>query len=179
MIIKDNRGIVGLLMLFLMLAILPFTPFITDIGYLYGAKMYTQNKLTVSLRAAAHQLDRNALADTNNPKIYIKPNESQQQFLTYLKDNLYLDASLNPLGNSIADGQVSIEYFRVVNESDLPFTFTHDGYTETITKPSVAAIIKVPVKLFFKPLISAGDITDVYVHATVAPEIVSKHFDEW
>ena len=176
----DNRGFVTVKTLVFLYALSFSFLFIIDIAFVYAVKVSSLNGLNLALRGAANQVDRQGLADPVDPKVYILPGQAQDQFYEYLEKNLRLNRGLNPQKNSIADSTVSVEYFKILNEGELPFTYNHDGYVETITQPSAVGIIRVPVRLSaFGQLIMGQEFVDVRVHSTVAPEIVGEHFEDW
>jgi hypothetical protein len=67
----------------------------------------------------------------------------------------------------------------VVNEGEVPFTYTFGSFTETVTRPAVVGIISFPVKSgMFSRLAGSPEETTMYCHATVAPELISRPIDE-
>lgn len=172
-----SKGNATIFTLFLSLACFAVMAMAGDIGLLYAARIQGNHALNLALRAAAAQVDPEALADAARPHIRILPDEAYRVFLTYLRRNMKLDESNAPLAGSVASGPVTVKYFRVVNEEELPFSYSYGSFQETITKPGVTAIISYPVRLgpfgrVAKPGLSRE--VEVKMHVTVVPEILPE-----
>lgn len=173
--IRDRRGVAYVTFLFLLVAIMAVGSLLADVAQLYATKIAARHMLNLSLRAAAAELDPEELKDN---KITIDQSAATNRFYEVLRANLKLDANNNPLPGSLADGPVEVCYFQVVNSDMLPFSYTFDNYTETISRPAVTGIIKFPAKMSFWGRVvgsEAPDHTDMYIHSTVTPELISKH----
>jgi hypothetical protein len=91
--------------------------------------------------AAAQQLDREKL---ELGMLSIKPELAEQAALAYLRENLSLDAGLNPEPDSLLQDPLEIRVFKVFNEEvDYPFTYRNSLYDFEITldRPSVILIV--------------------------------------
>jgi hypothetical protein len=91
--------------------------------------------------AAAQQLDREKL---ELGMLSIKPELAEQAALLYLRENLSLDAGLNPEPDSLLQDPLEIRVFKVFNEEvDYPFTYRNSLYDFEITldRPSVILIV--------------------------------------
>lgn len=149
---------------------------VMDIGRFYAVKVGARHAVNLSLRSASAQIDLNLLRDPLNPQVRILPAEAENAFRQYLRENLKLDENCNPLPGSPVDGQVRVEYFRAVNDVPYTYQFAYEGgvYQETITEPSVTAIVSFPVKVWWMKAVkpeTKGAVT-MYVHSTVAPRVV-------
>lgn len=172
--IRDERGSSSIALSIYLLAFMAVFALVSDVARVYAVKIYARHALNIALRAAASQLDLNQLADPQAPRIYIIPQQARQEFDAVLQENLKIDRWGNPLRGSIADGPVEVAYFQAVNS--VPFTYTYGAYAETVAKPSVVGIIRVPVKLgiFAKAAASVPDEIVLNVHSTVGPEVVNN-----
>lgn len=180
--LRNARGSASIMTLVFCLVMFVCLALVTDIARLYATRVSIQHGLNLALRAATAQLDEYALGDPVNPKVFILPDQARQAFDNILRANLRLDESNNPASGSIADGPVEVVYFRVVNEADLPFSFSYGDYSETVTRPAAVGIVKVPVRLGGFARVAVPNLpekVDMYVHATVTPEVISKHLEEW
>ena len=147
-----------------------------DVGRFYAVKVGARHAVNLALRSASAQIDLNLLRDPLNPQVRILPAEAENAFRQYLRENLRLDDNYNPLPGSPVDGQVRVEYFRVVNDVPFAYQFAYEGgtYQETITAPSVTAVVSFPVKVWWMRAVrpeTRGTVT-MYVHSTVAPRVV-------
>jgi hypothetical protein len=99
--------------------------------------------------AAAQQLDRDKL---EMGMLSIKPELAEQSVLAYLRENLTLDAGLNPLPGSFLKDPPEIRVFKVVNDDvTYPFTYRNSLYQYEITldRPSVILIIHIKYPRLF------------------------------
>jgi len=172
--VQDQKGLAAVALLVLLAAVMAVGSLTVDIAQLYTTKIAARHMLNLSLRAAAAELDPTELKDN---RIVIDEAAAANKFYEILRANLKLDVHNNPLPGSIADGPVQVCYFQVVNGDRLPFSYTFDNYSETISRPAVTGIIKLPVKISFwgKIVSSETPDTDMYVHSTVTPELIPKH----
>ena len=117
--------------------------------------------------------------ELKNANVVIDESAATQKFYEALEANLRLDGG-SPLAGSIVDGPVSVVYLKVVNQSDLPYTYIYGSFTETITQPAVTAIIQFPIKYgMFGQVTGAGTQTTMTVHVTAGPQLISKHIGEF
>ncbi|MGQ9756541.1 MAG: pilus assembly protein TadG-related protein [Desulfotomaculales bacterium] len=160
--------LVSCLVLFVVLAL------VGDVARLYAVKVSARHALNLALRAASSQLDVDALADPENPRLVIKETDAEAAFYQILRANLRLDSSNAPLAGSIADGPVDVCFFQVVN--DPPYSYSFGGHQETVDRVGVTGIIRVPVKLstFARAAAEVPEHVDLYVHSTVVPEVVPR-----
>jgi hypothetical protein len=94
-----------------------------------------------AVHAAAQQLDREKL---ELGMLSIKPELAEQAALAYLRENLSLDAGLNPEPDSLLQDPLEIRVFKVFNEQvAYPFTYRNSLYDFEITldRPSVILIV--------------------------------------
>ena len=171
-----------MLTLVVSIAVLMVFAVVWDIAAMYAVKVAGRHALNMALRAAVAQIDVTALQDPVNPRIVINETDARREFDRILQINLRLDSGNNPVAGSIADGPVEVVYFKVVNSSQVPFSYSYGDYSETITRPGATAIIKIPVRLsgfarIMNP--SSSNMEYLYVHSTVIPQIISKHLEEF
>lgn len=173
--IKCRRGSVSILALFMIPCIFAVGAMVADIGYLFCTKIAVKHKLNLALRGAAAEIDMEALQDPENPQLIIDETRAYQKFSEILRANLRLDSSYRPLAGSIVDGPVTIEYFRVVNPEEVPFTYSYNGYVETVGQTGVVGIISFPIKNgFFARMAGQPELSVMYVHATAGPELIAQ-----
>ena len=177
MIIKDQRGSASVLALFMVICIFSVGALVADTAKHFCVKIAVKQKLNISLRSAAAQLDGDELKNAN---LVIDEAGAVQAFIEVLKINLVLDGSLTPRAGSILNaGPARIEYFKVVKPGEIPFTYTFGGYTETVDRVAVVGIISFPVKNgIFSRLAGSPETGTMYCHATAAPELISRPADE-
>ncbi|MGI5922114.1 MAG: hypothetical protein ACOX6I_10305 [Syntrophomonadaceae bacterium] len=168
----NERGSISIAAIILCMCLFVIMALTADIARLYAVKVQARHSLNLALRAACSQLDMDALADPDNPRTVIIEPDAEEKFYKVLRENLRLDNNNNPGSASVADKQVEVCDFRVINTSSLPFTYTYNGYTETINKVSCSAIIKVPVKLssFARFVSGMPEYAELMLHSTVGPE---------
>jgi len=63
-----------------------------------------------------------------------------------LQSRFRLDSTLSPISGSPFAGQVSIEDFRVLDETEVPYS---DSYGRTMEYPGIIAIVNIPAKTPF------------------------------
>lgn len=176
MIIKDQRGSVSVLALFMVISIFAVGALITDAAQTFGVKIAVKNKLNLALRSASAQLDMGELRGLN---LVIDEAGALQAFSEVLKTNLLLDNDLTPLQGSILSGPVRIELFKVVGPDEVPFMYTFNGYMETVNRVAVVGIISFPIKSSpFAVMAGVPEEITMYSNVTVAPELISKPVDE-
>jgi len=176
-LIKSERGSVSILVLFLVIVFMATSALVSDIGNFFCVKISAKHKLNLAVRAAAGKYDPEELKNRN---VVIDEGPAIQMFYDVLETNLRLDSGLQPLAGSVVDGPVSVVYLKVVKQAELPFTWSYDTYTETVTKPAVVAIIQFPVKYgMFAQVAGVGTETPMTVHVTAGPELISKHIGEF
>lgn len=176
-LLKDQRGSVSILALFMIPVIIAVGAMVADIGGFICVKISAKHMLNLAVRAAAGQIDMDELKNSN---VIIDESAATQKFYDALEINLRLDGSLSPLAGSIVDGPVSVVYLKVVNQTDTPYTYSYGSFSETITQPVVTAIIQFPVKYgMFGQVTGAGTQTTMTVHVTAGPQLISKHIGEF
>jgi len=170
----DQRGFALPFFIVLLAVIMVVGSLIADIAQLYAIKIATRHMLNLSLRAAVAELD---MEELKNNRIVIDESAATNKFYEVLRTNFKLDAYNRPMPGSIVDGPVDICYFQIINEDMVPFTYTFGDYSESILCPAATGIIKFPVKQSFwsKAINPELSETDMYVHSTVTPELISKH----
>lgn len=170
---KNQRGSASVLAIFMIICMFAVGAFSIDIARLFCVKVAVKHRLNLACRSAATQLDEEEL---KNAGLVIDGARAAQAFCHILKVNLVLNDALIPQPGSILDaGPVLIEYFKVVNPGDVPFKYTRGGYTETVSRTAVVAIISFPVESgMFTQLIGGPRETTMYCHVTVAPELINK-----
>ncbi|MFZ5643868.1 MAG: hypothetical protein ACOY46_09790 [Bacillota bacterium] len=174
--IKTIAGQRGGVVLFALLFTLPvlFAVFVmaSDIGNVVVNKIDVRSKLNLALRAAAGQYDEEKLKDPVNPRAVVDQSRAEDKFREYLKKNLRLDDSYNPAEGSFLAGKVEVVYFKVVTDTDLPFTYGYNGYSETVDKSGVVGIIRFRVKNSpFAVAVGQERESCMYVHSTVITEL--------
>lgn len=93
--------------------------------------------------AAAQQLDRDKL---ELGVLSIKTDQAEEVLIDYLRENLSLDAGLNPVSGSFLRDRVEVRIFEVINEErKYPYTYRNPqyGYEVTLDRPGVILIIHV------------------------------------
>ncbi|MCL6478989.1 MAG: hypothetical protein K6T65_11325 [Peptococcaceae bacterium] len=176
MVLKDQRGSASVLALFMMVCFFASGALVADAARHFCIKVAVKHKLNLACRSAAAQVDEEEL---RNASLVIDEARAFQTFCDVLRANLVLDASLAPQPGSILNaGAVQIEMFEVVDPDEVPFTYTFDGYTETVDRTAVVAIISFPVKSgAFARLTGSAAETTMYCRVTAAPELISRPVD--
>lgn len=174
---KDQRGSAYILTLLMVICFFAVTALVTDVGKHFCLKVAMKNKLDLAVRSAAAQIDEEEL---KNAGLVIDEAGAAQTFYGTLKMNLLLDDSLSPLaGSMLNSGPVRIDYFKVIKPEEIPFTYTFNGYSETVSQVSVVAIISFPVKSgAFSRLAGLPEETTMYCHVTAGPELISRPVDQ-
>ncbi|HBQ26787.1 MAG TPA: hypothetical protein DD791_10380 [Syntrophomonas sp.] len=169
---RNQRGSVSILSLFIIMVLLVLLAYVTDVARLQAIKIHSRHSLNLALRAASAQIDMEAYNDAENPRLVIKEADAEAVFYQILRENLSLNTNNEPYAGSAADGRVEVCYFRVIQEGDLPYSYSYGDYSETINRVSCTGIIKVPVRLSPFARFSTGlpEHTYQYVHSTVGPE---------
>lgn len=176
-LLQDDRGSISVWALFTMLVVFSIGAMVSDIGNFACVKISAKHKLNLAVRAAAGQVDMEQLKNAN---VVIDEGAAVQKFYDVLETNLRLDSALQPLAGSIVDGPVNVVFLKVVNQQELPFTYSYGSFSETITKPAVTAIIEFPVKYgMFGQFAGLGTEANMTVHVTAGPELISKHIGEF
>lgn len=182
----DSKGNVTILVLLFSLACLALLAMATDIGMLYATRIQVNHALNLACRAAAGQIDEDALADPIKPVIRINPDEARQVFYEYLRKNMKLDYENRPRTGSMASGQVIVNRVEVVNWEQIGagrnqghggYLFEYEDYSEVVTQPAVVGFVTVPVKLGpFSRFVEVRDdgATALKIHVRVEPEIVKE-----
>lgn len=175
-VLKDQRGSASVLALFMIVCIFAVGALVTDVARHFCIKVAVKHKLNLACRSAAAQLNEEELKNAN---LVIDDDRAAQAFYDVLKTNLLLDDGLMPLSGSILNsGPVQVVYFKVVSPGEVPFTYTYRGYTGTVDRPAVVAIISFPVKSgTFARMAGGPDVTTMYCHVTVSPELISRPVD--
>jgi len=165
------------LALFLMFVIFAVGAMVADIGNALAVKISAKHKLNLACRAAAGQIDMEELKNAN---LVIDESLAIPKFYEVLEANLRLDGSLQPLPGSIFQGPVSVVFLKVVNQAELPFSYSCGSFSETVDKPAVIGIIQFPVKKgVFARLAGINPEDSMTVHVTAGPELISKHIGEF
>ncbi|HBV99340.1 MAG: hypothetical protein JL50_21635 [Peptococcaceae bacterium BICA1-7] len=174
--LKDQRGGVVLFIALLSVPFLMAVMVLTfDVGNVVVNKSEVKSKLALALRAAAGQYDEDLLSDPVNPRAVVDEARAEVKFHEYLKKNLNLDHSYNPLEGSFVAGRVEVVYFKVVSDGDLPFTYGYNGYSETVDRSGVVGIIRFPVKSSpFAAVAGQEEKSYMYVHSTVVTELINN-----
>ena len=170
---RNQRGSVSILSLFIIMVLLVLLAYVTDVARLQAIKIHSRHSLNLALRAASAQIDLEAYNDAENPRLVIKEADAEAVFYQILRENLSLNTNNEPYAGSAADGRVEVCCFRVVQADDLPYSYSYGDYLETINRVSCTGIIKVPVRLSPFARFSTGlpEYTYQYVHSTVGPEV--------
>jgi len=174
---RNQRGSVSILSLFIIIVLLVLLAYVTDIARLHAIKIHCRHSLNLALRAASAQIDMEAYNDAENPRLVIVENDAEVAFYQVLRGNLSLNANNEPYAGSAADGRVEVCYFRIIQAVDLPYSYSFGNHSETINRVSCTGIIKVPVRLSPFARFSTGmpEYTYQYVHSTVGPDVqISK-----
>lgn len=172
---KNQKGSPAVTLLFYLILFMPLLSLTVDLGLTQAIKVKAKHDLNLACRAASNQIDLDALADAENPSVFILVEDAWTAYNMILQANLKLDSSNNPLNGSIASGTVKTLYFKVLNQEDLPFLYSYGDFTEEITRPSVTAIVTFPVKT--SPLLKVAtglEFINITVHSTVGPELQSQ-----
>lgn len=114
---KKSKGDVsiaglGLVMLILISLILMFTIFYKII---INKVQNVQDDITLSNLAVYKNIDLDSLTKDNKCLRISDPNAAFETFKKHLEINMKLDANLNGLSDSAADGQVTIDEFTIYN----------------------------------------------------------------
>lgn len=174
---RNQRGSVSILALFIIMVLLVLLAYVTDIARLQAIKIHSRHSLNLALRAASAQIDMEAYNDAENPRLVIAEEDAQDAFYRVLRENMCLNANNEPYAGSVADGRVRVLYFRVFQEEDLPCWYGRlyplGWYSENVCHVSCTGFIEVPVRLSPFARFSTGlpEYTYQYVHSTVGPEV--------
>lgn len=146
-ILKDQRGSgsgITLKSLAVILIMLMLVAVIIDSLYVAVAYFYIKTQMDMSNRAVYAEVDILKLADR---QFYIDENKGEKRFYSYLKKNLNLDNSLEPInpGFNIV-GPIKIIDFEIYNEEDLPSVTPVGTYVDMI---SVHSRIEVKIRPIF------------------------------
>lgn len=173
MMVRDQRGSVAILALFMILCIFAVSALVTDIARHFCIKVAVKHKLNIACRSAAAQMDEDELKDG---RLVIDEDRAARAFYDVLKTNLVLDDCLVPLKGSILNsGPVQINLLRIVNPGPAPFTYTFGNYTGSVDRTAVVAIISFPVKSgVFARLAGSPVETTMCCHVTAGPELISR-----
>lgn len=162
----QSKGSVALFVLVGMALLFLIYGLTADVARLYAVKVQARQALNLALRAANTQIDMDALADPEGPRIVIQEGSATNKFYENLQQNMRLDANMNPVSGSIADGHVNVLHFQVVNNP--PETYSFGSLTETLDKVGSTAIIEVPVRLSgLSRAMGQPDTVNIRVHSTV------------
>jgi hypothetical protein len=99
--------------------------------------------------AAAQQLDREKL---ELGVLSINPEKAEEAIVTYLQENLSLNADLIPVAGSFLRDPVEVRVFEVINEgAEYPYTYRNSlyQYEVTLNRPGVVLIIHVKYPRLF------------------------------
>jgi hypothetical protein len=99
--------------------------------------------------AAAQQLDREKL---ELGLLSINPEKAEEAIVTYLQENLSLNADLIPVAGSFLRDPVEVRVFEVINEgAEYPYTYRNSlyQYEVTLNRPGVVLIIHVKYPRLF------------------------------
>ncbi len=170
---RNQRGGVTILSLFIIMVLLVLLAYVTDIARLQAIKIHSRHSLNLALRAASAQIDLEAYNDAENPRLVIADAAAATAFYQILQKNMSLNANNEPYAGSAADGRVEVCYFRVIQAEDIPYTYSYGSYSETVDRVSCTGIIKVPVRLSPFARFSTGmpEYSQLYVHSTVGPDV--------
>ena len=173
----NQRGAVSVLSLFMIIYFFAVGALVTDVAKHYCLKVAVKHKLNLACRSAAAQLNGDELKNSN---LFIDEPRAFQAFHEVLKANLVLDDALVPQSGSILNsGAVWVVYFKVVNPGEIPFTYTYGGYTETLDRVALVAVIGFPVKSgMFTRMAGGPDETTMYCHVTAGPDLISRPVEQ-
>lgn len=172
MTVKDQRGSVSILALFMLICFFAMGALVADAARHYCIKIIAGQKLNLAVRSAAAQLDEKELAGAN---IVIDENLAARAFYDVLKANLALNDALEPQTGSILNSPVDVEFFKVVKAEEVPYTYTYAGFTETLDRVAVVGIISFPVKSGWLTQLAGGpEETTMYGHTVAAPELIGR-----
>lgn len=176
-ILKDERGSASILALFMIISIFAVGALVSDVAKHFCIKVAVKQKLNIACRSATAQINEEEL---KNAILAIDEVRAAQAFYDVLKANLILDNALVPQAGSILkSGAIQVAYFKVVNPVEVPFTYSFGGYTETVSRSAVVAIISFPVKSgTFTRMAWGPEETTMYCHVTVTPELISRPVDQ-
>uniref|UniRef100_UPI00054FCBC6 hypothetical protein n=1 Tax=Desulfovirgula thermocuniculi TaxID=348842 RepID=UPI00054FCBC6 len=146
-----------------------------DVGRLYAAKVASRHALNLAVRAAAAEIDPDALADPSGSRMVVVPARARASF------DEVLGANYTPMRGRLVDGDYRVVFFYVVNYPDdakrvgslpAPFSYYTGDRTVTLAQPGVAAKIAAPVGLGpFGRLATGLGTVEVEVHSAAAPEV--------
>ncbi len=172
MTLKDQRGSVSILALFMIVCVFAIGALAADAARHFCIKVAVKNKLNIAARSAAAQVNPEQLKEA---RLVIDGDAAFRVFSDTLKVNLLLDNSLSPLPGSMLDGPAQVVYFKVVNPEETPFSYSYGNHSEIIDRAAVAAIISFPVKSgLLARMAGSPEITTMYCRATAAPELTSR-----
>ncbi|WP_338835932.1 TadE/TadG family type IV pilus assembly protein [Neomoorella thermoacetica] len=173
--VLSRRGSAAMLFVFFFPIFLCALSMAWDLGRLYAAKVACRHALNLAVRAAAAEIDPDALADPSGPRLVVVPGRARASFDAILR------ANYTPLRGHLVDGDYREVFFYVVNYPDdakrvgslsTPFSYSTGDRTVTVAQPGVAAEIAVPVELGpFGKLAAGQNVVEMKVHTAAAPEL--------
>lgn len=136
---RDNRGtgtlIFGLLFL---LPLMTFGMFLVESRILYIERDIADDAVVMAALASLRCV--NAIEAAYGEYV-LDPVLAREVFEEYLRKNLKLDSSLNPMPGSIASGPVTVEDFRVYNPGGVP---AQCPLGTPIERTSVHVVVRIP-----------------------------------
>lgn len=158
---RDKKGsgvlIFGLLFL---IPFMTFSMFLIESKLLYTEKSMADDAIVAAGLAA---LKSNNPYDAAYGEYYLDPAAARNTFNQYLKANMKLDDSYNPLPGSVAAGPVRIDEFQVYNPGDFPTTCP---WGVSINRTAIHVVVKFQVK---RPALTGlfGKTVNVTIHRYV------------
>lgn len=160
---SDNRGDAYIWVVMALPIFIIFFGIAGDIGRAVAARSALFNAVNHSTRAAVKNLDLDELSRRN---LRILEVQATQDFYKYLKENLHLDDSLNPMPGSFADGQVVVDEFNIINT--LPFNDPVSG--NPFPNVGIHTVVRMPLKYtLLGPYV--GNFVTIRVHVDTVVEL--------
>jgi hypothetical protein len=166
----SQKGAVSVLVIFTTIVFFALGAITADVARHFCIKIVIKYKLNFACRAAAAQVDEDKLAES---ELVLDESRATNCFFETLRINLKLDQFLKPEeSSSIISGPIEVSYLKVVDSSDLPFSYYYGDLAEILDYPGFIAIIGIPVKSgFFSQLIGLPKEKIMFFHVAAAPEL--------
>ncbi|MFD1363093.1 hypothetical protein ACFQ4A_15700 [Lentibacillus salinarum] len=171
--ISREQGFATIWYMIAIVLIISLASFVLSEGYANVQQNKIKTAMNRAVKAATMQYDTKELSE--NAKIVIPQGDAEQEFKTYLTDNLKLDNDLNPREDSVFDHEFQVVDFSIIDEGSIPYTvdLSDVRFRHTFEKPGVLAVVETTVTDIW----GTGD-TTYYVPAVAEVDLAITTDDE-
>ncbi|WP_246110705.1 hypothetical protein [Thermosediminibacter litoriperuensis] len=158
---RDKRGsgtiIFGLLFL---IPFMTFSMFLVESKFLYSIKNAADDAVTAAALAALKSVNP---LDIAYGEYVLDANAARDTFYEYLRNNMKLDAGMNPLPGSVAVGPVYVDEFIVYNPESYPAFCPRGTY---IKNTAIHVVLRFKTR---RPVLKGlfGEYVDITLHRDV------------